>query len=80
MIGIRHLRKRRVLPAVHCLGAFGRELDHPGFAGCGSEVAVFVTKAPNDGAVPVVVVEVEFLSFEHWLAASDAGCAVCLGE
>jgi hypothetical protein len=39
-----------------------------------------VTKAPNDGAVPVVVVEVEFLSFEHWLAASDAGCAVCLGE
>jgi hypothetical protein len=32
------------------------DLDCSCFACCGSEVAVFVAEAPNDGAVPVVVV------------------------
>jgi hypothetical protein len=51
-----------------------------GFLGCGSDVSFGVAEASEFGAVVVVVVEVEFLPWESWLAASYAWCAVGAGE
>jgi hypothetical protein len=44
--------------------------------GCGSDVTGGVSKSSEFGAVPVVMIKMEFLSFEHGLAASYAWCAL----
>ena len=82
LIWLRH-QKAWVLPAVYwsagcCLRHLG--LDCSCFLGCCSQVALFVREPPDDGAVPVVVIEVELLAAQHRQPAAVAGCAVCVGE
>jgi hypothetical protein len=62
------------------LGSFAVELDGSGFLGCCSEVAGAMGKSEESAAVPIVMIKMQLLAFEHQLAASYAGCAVCMWE
>jgi hypothetical protein len=51
-----------------------------GFLGCGSDVAFGVGEASEFGAVPIIMIKVEFLAWQHQLAAAYAWSAVGGGE
>jgi hypothetical protein len=69
VIRLRKLKETARLPAVYWLAGScsGCELDGLCFFGCGSDVAGGVGEASEFGAVVVVVVEVEFLAWQHRL-------------
>jgi hypothetical protein len=61
-------------------GPLRGELFCSGFLGCCADVASGVGEASEFGSVVVVVVQVEFLTGQHGVAAAYAGCAVGTGE
>jgi hypothetical protein len=69
VIRLRKLKETARLPAVYWLAGScsGCELDGLCFLGCGSDVAGGLGEASEFGAVVVVVVEVEFLAWQHRL-------------
>ena len=78
-------KEKRRLPAVYwfagsCLRRLGHALDDVSFAAGCSEVAPFMGEASDDAAVPVVMIEMEWLAWQHQLSASDARCVVRLWE
>jgi hypothetical protein len=60
--------------------SFGREFYCSCFLGCCPDIALAVRKASKLGAVPIIMIEVEFLAWEHEFAAADAWCAVGAGQ
>jgi hypothetical protein len=77
--------KKRDLPAVYRfvgLGSalFGHALHGFSFASGSFEVATFVTKPQDDAAVPIIMIKMQFLPWQHQLSTSDTGFAVGGGQ
>ena len=53
-----------------CLRHLGRELYCSGFLGCGTQVAFAVREASEFGAVPIIMIKMEFLAWQHGFAAA----------
>jgi hypothetical protein len=73
------------LPAVYRfvgLGSalFGHALHGFSFAAGSFEVTTFMREAADDAAVPIIMIEMQFLPWQHRLSTSDTGFAVGGGQ